>query len=139
MSVVKEIIRKQATAVKANTAKLEQAEQLEKMAAQLRAEATAPGKTFSFAEQRQRKLDKTESVGKAMFEAKIKPAKQQLTNAGFVRIMTDKEGAEIFGNNTLPGHLITLRGITYEGKFHQELRIANAPVENIGDYIKSLK
>jgi hypothetical protein len=136
---VSEIIRKQATAVKANTTKLEQAEQLEKMAAQLRAEAITQPKPFSFAEQRQRKFAKTESIGKAMFEAKIKPAKQQLTNAGFAKSMIDKEGSEVFSNKTLPGHLITLKGITYEGKYYQEVKITNAPVENIGDYIKSLK
>jgi hypothetical protein len=137
---VSEIIRKQASAVKANTTKLEQAEQLEKMAAQLRAEATTPVKPFSFKEQAQEKHAKTERFGKALFASRLNPAIEKLTNAGFVRVMkNDEKGVQVFGNKSFPGHHITITGLTYSADFHQQVKITNAPVENIGDYIKSLK
>lgn len=138
MSTIKELLEKQAFAVKENSKKLKQAEELEKKAAALRAEANKPVR-LDLKEIRKAKDERLERFGQALFDSKTKAAEDLLTANGWQRdgaiTQPKNETGNVWINPKKPGMKIEIKGLAYV-VYKNDVQESKGPLPNLETYLK---
>jgi hypothetical protein len=138
MSTIKELLEKQAAFVKTQSAKLKEAELLEKRAKQLRAEANKPAK-IDFKAIRKAKDERLDKFAKALYSVKVKPSEDLLASNGWTKDgpVTQQSGeiGNVWVNPKKPNIKIEIKGSDFIVYKNDAVEL-EAPLSYLQDYLK---
>lgn len=109
MTDIKELIRKQAEAVKNKSNQILAAEHLEKAAALLRGEAAEPVKTAGFREVARARKARAGEIMASHYAAKEKEVETLLADAGWGKAFSNETSIR-YGKKGKPGLVLTITG-----------------------------
>lgn len=128
MSTIKTLLEKQAQAVKANNEALKKAEQLERQAATLRAQANKPV-SIPFKALRQAKDNRLERFGNAIAKDKTQQAEKSLTANGWT-----KQGKKWI-NKERPGYSLEITGETFTVYYTDKVYLDSQPLQYLDQFL----
>lgn len=138
MNTISDAIQKQAAAVKDNSTQLLLANQLEKMAAQIRTDAGKPIH-FKFSDTIRTSKDKGKRLEKfsaAMKKDRISEAERLLAAAGWRKLTLKNSNQICYGKKKQPGLLLTLEGgIAFNVMYHEKEEQPKTPLAFLQTYL----
>ena len=139
MNTISNALARQATAVKNNSNQIALAAQLEKMAAQIRTQASQPVR-FKFSDVVKTSKEKSlrlENFAGAMQKDKILQATRLLSVNGWrpLILKSNKTGEKYYGRKDKPGLKLSISGASFSVMYHDEQKQAETPLAYLENYL----
>lgn len=136
---IREIIKKQAEAVKNRPLKIKMAEAYEAEARNIREDANKIPRIPKGLLTQQR-LEKLERFGNARKKVKQEQAHRLLAAAGWSRGMhNEAQETSTYGLKSKPGYLLTIKGDTFSVVNGADIKQPKTPIDHLGGYLDTIK